>query len=260
MCVLALAWKTHPRYRLIFAGNRDERHSRPTAPAGWWEDAPQVLGGRDLEAGGTWLGLTRDGRFAVVTNYREPDNPAPPGTPSRGELTADYLVGDITPAAFLELLRHSGRRYAGFNLLFGNSETLYYYSNRLEPGARVPAGELAPGIYGLSNGVLETPWPKMRRIRQSVADAAHDGPDVAALFTALGDTRRAPDGDLPDTGVGLDYERLLSPPCIVHPEYGTRASTVILIGTDGETEFHEQSRRPDGGPGGRQDFHFMLDA
>lgn len=260
MCVLALAWKAHPRYRLIFAGNRDERHARPTAPSHWWEDAPQVLGGRDLHAGGTWLGITRNGRFAVVTNYREPDAPAPPGTPSRGGLAADYLVGDVTPEAFLELLRRNGHRYAGFNLLFGNREHLFYYSNR-DNGA-APALELEPGVYGLSNGVLDTPWPKMRRVKQALAEQAapEREPDVEALFAALADTRPAEDGELPDTGVGLERERLLSPPRIVHPEYGTRASTVIILAEDGRVLFSERLWTPQGEPGARHEHAFELEA
>ncbi len=258
MCVLALAWQTHPEYPLLFAGNRDERHARATVAAGWWPDAPQVLGGRDAEAGGSWLGVTRHGRFAVVTNIREPGTPAPSNPPSRGALVADYLAGALQPAALLSLLQRNGTRYAGFNLLWGQltgkTPQLFYYANR---GGT--AGELAPGIYGLSNHLLDTPWPKVQTLKQTLADQQAGPPDSAALFAALADRHPAPDSDLPDTGVGLEHERLLSAPCVVHPVYGTRASTVILVRRDGRVEFEERPLTPDGTVGTPRQFTFTVE-
>lgn len=258
MCVLALAWQTHPEYPLLFAGNRDERHARATLAAGWWPDAPQVLGGRDAEAGGSWLGITRRGRFAVVTNIREPGTPPPPNPPSRGALVADYLAGALQPAALLPILQRSGTRYAGFNLLWGqltgNVPQLFYYANR---GG--PAGELAPGVYGLSNHLLNTPWPKVQILKHTIQAQLAGTPDCAALFTALADRTPAPDSELPDTGVGLERERRLSAPCVVNPVYGTRASTVILLRQDGQINFEERPLTPDGTAGAARQFTFTVE-
>src|SRR5262245_10572919 len=155
MCLLVLAWDMHPRYRLVFAGNRDEFHERPSAPLGWWTDSPRILAGRDLQAGGTWLGLSRQGRFGVVTNFRDLQRPLE-GAPSRGALITRWLAGEAPLDGFLEELHESAARYAGFNLLLSDGESLVYASNRLPEFSRT----LAPGIYGLSNHLLDTPWPK----------------------------------------------------------------------------------------------------
>lgn len=239
MCLLALAWKTHPRYRLIFAGNRDEFHARGAAPANWWNDAPAVFAGRDLEAGGTWLGMRRDGRFAVVTNFREPDR-RPPGKRSRGELTAHFLAGDTSPENYLAQLRRTADDYAGFNLLFGDvnapGNQLFYFSNR--EGEEVP---LSPGVHLLSNHLLNTPWPKVRRLRERfVSETEQAEPRIDALLEFLGDAIPASDTELPATGLSIDWERRLSAAKVVGPEYGTRASTVILVDELGNTEFHER--------------------
>lgn len=255
---MALAWQIHPEYPLIFAGNRDERHVRATLAAGWWPDAPQVLGGRDAEAGGSWLGISRSGRFAVVTNIREPGTPPPPDPPSRGALVADYLSGTLEPAALLPLLQRSGARYAGFNLLWGQvagkTKQLFWYANR---GGS--AGELAPGIYGLSNHLLDTPWPKVQTLKHAMQAQLAAAPDSAALFAALADRRPAPDEELPDTGVGLERERQLSAPCVVDPVYGTRASTVILARDDGQVYFEERPLAPDGAVGPARQFTFVAE-
>ncbi|HEX7047252.1 MAG TPA: NRDE family protein [Gammaproteobacteria bacterium] len=239
MCLLAIAWKTHPRYRLIFAGNRDEFHARPAAPANWWNDAAAVFAGRDLEAGGTWLGMRRDGRFAVVTNFREPDR-RPAGKRSRGELTAHFLAGDTSPENYLAQLRRTADDYAGFNLLFGDvnapGNQLFYFSNR--EGEEVP---LSPGVHLLSNHLLNTPWPKVRRLRERfVGETEAAEPRIDALLEFLGDAIPASDAELPATGLSLDWERRLSAAKVVGPEYGTRASTVILVDERGKTDFHER--------------------
>ncbi len=243
MCLLAIAWLAHPRYRLIFAGNRDEFHARPAAKADWWQDAPEVFGGRDLEAGGTWLGMRRDGRFAVVTNFREPDI-RPAGKRSRGELTAHFLSGDMSPNDYLERLRKTAGDYAGFNLLFGDAgNQLFYFSNR--EGEEVP---LSPGVHVLSNHLLNTPWPKVRRLRERfVEEAGQAEPRIDRLLEFLGDDAPAADADLPATGLSMDWERRLSAAKVVGPEYGTRASTVIRVDQDGHTDFHERRFTESGG-------------
>lgn len=220
MCLILLSWRTHPRYPLIVAANRDEFHERPTAPAalqpeGW-------LGGRDLRAGGTWLGITPSGRFAAITNYREPNTPPPADALSRGHLVRSFLEGDEPPRTFLE--RIDPARYAGFNLLVGDGEELRWLSNRSQ-GPQ----PLGPGVHGLSNHLLDSPWPKVERGKTLLAGLPERlGPDD--LLNVLADRTTAPDEALPDTGVGLELERLLSPMFLVTPLYGTRSSTALLVG------------------------------
>jgi uncharacterized protein with NRDE domain len=231
MCLLVIAWKAHPRYRLILAGNRDEFHERPAAPLGWWQDDPRILGGRDLKANGTWLGVARSGRFGVVTNYRDLQAPVE-GAPSRGNLVPRFLTGATSPKEFLDDLRGAAPRYSGFNLLVGGTRALYYYSNR-GPGAPTA---LAPGTYGLSNHLLDTPWPKLARTRARFATLLAE-PDVQAedLFTMLGDREPARDDELPSTGLPEDWERTVSAPFIVNERYGTRCSSVLLVERNGRT-------------------------
>jgi len=237
MCLIVVGWRAHADFPLLVAANRDEFHARPTAPAARWPDAPQVIGGRDLEAGGTWLGITDTGRFAAVTNVREPG--VAPGARSRGGLTRDFLLSD-TPAADYAA-RIAGSEYSGFNLLLGDGATLLYCSNR-ESEARV----LAPGIYGLSNHRLDSPWPKLQTARQRFAAALPGLPDENAFFELLADKGIAADADLPNTGVPLAWERLLSAVFVQSPDYGTRASTVAWRRADGAIRLHERSFAPNG--------------
>jgi uncharacterized protein with NRDE domain len=236
MCLLVLAWKFHPRYRLILAGNRDEFHDRPAAPLGWWQDDGRVLAGRDLKAGGTWLGLARSGRFGIVTNYRDLQAPVE-GAPSRGTLVPRFLTGATSPKEFLDDLRGAAPRYSGFNLLVGGSRALYYFSNR---GSNVP-NALAPGIYGLSNHTLDTPWPKLSRTRERF-DALLRSAEVQAedLFGILADRERAPLANLPATGLPEEWEHIVSAPFIVNERYGTRCSSVLLVERNGRTVLHER--------------------
>lgn len=236
MCLLALAWQCHPRYPLIFAGNRDEFHARPAAAASWWPEAPDVFGGRDLEAGGTWLGLRRDGRFAVVTNFREPDR-RPAGKRTRGALTTRFLAGSMTAITYLEQLQASADDYAGFNLIFGDvGEQLFYFSNRADDALPLP-----PGVHALSNHLLNTPWPKVRRLQERFdAEIRADAPRVDTLLAFLDDREPATDDELPATGLTRDWERRLSAAKVVGAEYGTRASTVILVDRRGRCVFHER--------------------
>jgi uncharacterized protein with NRDE domain len=236
MCLILLAWHAHPTYPLVFAGNRDEAYERPSAPADFWQDVPGIHGGRDLEKGGTWLGLTLDGRIAAVTNYR--DGPArKPAPRSRGELTADYLRNDSDPASYLEKIAPVASQYGGFSLLVGDLERLYGYSNRGPGIERLPAG-----VHGLSNHLLNTPWPKVARGKQRVTALLRAGEAelIGGLFDALTDRIAAPDAELPDTGMGSGRERELSPAFIAGERYGTRASTVLLVNLDGKAVFAER--------------------
>ncbi len=234
MCVLAFAWQKHPDFPVVLAGNRDEFHVRPTAPVDWWADRPEVLAGRDLEGGGTWMGLSRNGRFAVVTNIREPRVPGPASPPSRGRLVSEYLASVQPPPAWFADLEPEA--YRGFNLIFGDREQAWYGSNRLP--TPVP---LEPGIYGLSNHLLDTPWPKLLSVRDGLEGSIGPaGPGIAGLFDLLADRQRPPAHLLPDTGVPEEWEQLLSSVFIVHPEYGTRASTVILLERSGSAYLEER--------------------
>ena len=239
MCLIVVGWRVHPDYPLVVAANRDEFYQRPTAFADFWPDAPDVLGGRDLEAGGTWLGITRAGRFAAVTNVREPG--AAPGRHSRGQLTRAFLTGTHSAADYLDGIDMAG--YSGFNLLVSDGDSLRYASNR---GA-APT-ELAPGIYGLSNHLLDSPWPKLVSARQRAAGAIAALPDHAALFSILADDEIVRDDELPATGVPLEWERLLSAIFVRSAGYGTRASTVVTVGSTGDIDFAERSFGPGGVP------------
>ena len=245
MCLIALAWKTPGPYRLIVAANRDEYFGRPAAPAGFWDDHPNVLAGRDLEAGGTWLGITLGGRFAALTNYRNPADRKTPAT-SRGALVSGFLTGKASPRKYAEEVETRSAAYNGFGLLVGDTGSMYFLSNRGGRAARV-----GPGVHGLSNHLLDTPWPKVEKGKARLAALLHRPFDAEAVFSLLDDTQRAPDGELPSTGVSLELEERLS--AIRIPAvggYGTRCSTVVCFGTDGKIEFHERSYHEDGSSSG----------
>jgi uncharacterized protein with NRDE domain len=243
MCLLALAWNVHPRYRLVLAANRDEFHARPAAPIAPWHEAPAILAGRDLQAGGTWLGLGADRSFGVVTNFREGARPRP-AAPSRGGLIPAFLTAHRAAGPFLDGLSDTARTYAGFNLLLGDVRQLWYASNRAEPFARA----LPAGTYGLSNGLIDTPWPKLLRLRKGLSQWAERGGEhgVEPLLALLADRERAATHQLPRTGLEPEWEHVLSSPFVHHPGYGTRCSTVVLIGHDGSVETVERSFSPDG--------------
>jgi uncharacterized protein with NRDE domain len=235
MCLIVFAHRVHPAYPLVVAANRDEWFERPTAPAGFWADASGVFAGRDLEHHGTWLGVTTTGRFSAITNFRDPGNHRP-DAPSRGRLVSDFLRSSSTPASYLEGLRPDAASYNGFSLLVGDRDSLCYFSNR-EGEIR----DLRPGIYGLSNDLLDVPWPKVRLGKTRLAARLDDGLDPEALLALLDDTGTAPDEDLPRTGVSLDWERKLSALRILAEGYGTRSSTALLISADGEVRIAERS-------------------
>ena len=236
MCLALFAFHTHPRFPVVIAANRDEFYERPTAAAAFWTDAPDVLAGRDLREGGTWMGVTRGGRFAAVTNYRDPGEPRETRR-SRGHLVRRYLEGGDTPLGYLGAVSRDGGAYHGFNLVVGDLREMAYYSNR-EGGARA----LGPAVCGLSNHLLDTPWPKVERSKAVLFDMlSHDKPGlIEGLFRMLADGYRPEDADLPDTGVGLEWERLLSSAFIKSPSYGTRSSTVFLVDEQGHAQFIER--------------------
>ena len=243
MCLILLAWQADPRYRLVVAANRDEVHSRPSAGADWWPDVPGLFAGRDRVGGGTWLGMTRDGRFAALTNHRDRRRP-PGGQESRGALVREFLAGDLAPLEYLEKVEAQRSRWPAFNLLVGTSDTLACLATEAPDGARIQC--VAPGMHGLSNALFDTPWPKVRR-GMAALDSALLAPDPGpALFDALADRSEAVDAELPDTGLPRDRERAVSAAMIVDPVYGTRCSTVLLVDRSGGWSFVERSFTPAG--------------
>jgi len=240
MCLILFAHRAAPGYALVLAANRDEFFSRPTGPAGYWTDAPNVLAGRDLEKGGTWLGVTRDGRWAAVTNFRDGTRPET-GSRSRGELVARYLLEHSSAASYAAAVINEAAEYHGFNLLVGDTEGVHYVSNR---GALPQA--LEPGIYGLSNHLLDTPWPKVERGKRELAALFGGNPEDPSelLLALLADRKHAADDALPETGVNREWEKLLSSAFIRAPGYGTRASSVLMIEPGGGAILHERSFGP----------------
>lgn len=241
MCLLLLAVQKHPDYKLVLAANRDEYYDRPTAQAAFWDEAPHLLAGKDLRAGGTWLGITKNGRIAAITNYRDPAVEIS-GAPSRGKLVSGFLLSQQSAEHFLEGLTLEKECYNGFNLIIGERDQLYWFSNRADG-----AHKLSAGIYGLSNRLLDTPWPKLTRSKETMANLISNRkkPSQDALFQMLLDPTVADDNQLPDTGVGLEWERILSPIFITSPTYGTRSSTIILIDRQDRVTFTEKTFNSD---------------
>ncbi len=240
MCLLLFAYNTHPDYRLIFAANRDEFHLRSTNAAHWWSDAPDIFAGRDLEKSGTWMGVTRDGKFAALTNFRD-STQRKANAPSRGLLLSEYLRSQLSPAEYLAQLSRSSDLFEAFNLFLGDKNSLWFFSSR----DKQPQ-ELKPGVYGLSNATLDEPWPKVTHGKQGLTKMLAENINQNNLFSLLADRTVYNDDHLPQTGVPLEWERRLSASFIVSPEYGTRCSTLLLIGKDGRMEFVERSFDADG--------------
>lgn len=236
MCLIVLAWRVRPDLPLVVAANRDEWRDRPAQPAAWWSDHPRLLAGRDLKAGGTWMGVTRDGRFAAVTNFRDPADRRSTAR-SRGAIVTEFLLGDAAPERFLASLAARSHEYNGFNLIAGDRASLWYFGSR--EGIARP---VEPGVHGLSNHLLNEPWPKVIHGRDVMREALRDADPAARLFAMLSDCRPAPDAALPDTGVGLAWERRLACALIVGEDYGTRASTVLTVSDSGAMRFEERTR------------------
>jgi uncharacterized protein with NRDE domain len=249
MCLILVAFRTVDEYPLLIAGNRDEFHARPTQKADWWPDDDNVLGGRDLQAGGTWLAVHRNGRFAAVTNYRDAD-PSKRGKRSRGHLVSEYLQGKLTPGEYLQTLK--GEDFTGFNLLVSDGQTLAYQSNRSET-----SGELAPGVYGLSNATLDTPWEKVERSKNELQRLIDAGAvNETSLLRILADKQKGPVDEVKSGRLPFATAHAITAPFIVLPEYGTRCSTVVLADQNGRWSFLERRFAADGSKSGESRFSF----
>jgi uncharacterized protein with NRDE domain len=240
VCLIALAWRARRDLPLVVAANRDEWRERPAKAAHWWPERPELLAGRDLQAGGTWMGVTRAGRFAAVTNFRDPSDKRSTAR-SRGTLVTQFLLGNESPARFLSNLSARAPEYNGFNLIVGDGTSLFYFGSREgQPRA------IEPGVHAISNHVLDEPWPKVVAAQVAMDEALEERDPMGALFTMLSDPGRAADEDLPKTGVGIEWERRLSAALITGADYGTRASTVVAMTSNGEVLFEERTRERDG--------------
>jgi uncharacterized protein with NRDE domain len=253
MCLLMAAHARHADYRLIVAANRDEYYARPAAPAAYWNDNAWILGGRDEQGGGTWLAVNQTGAFAAITNVRISEKVDQPR--SRGLIVNDYLTGVLPARVFVDSLAKEKDSYDGFNVLASDATSLVWYSNMLEQ-----ATALSPGVYGLSNHLLDTPWPKVTQIKADFHDAQSLSQTalIEALFASLANEEIAPDKDLPDTGISLGFERVLAPIFIAGESYGTRCSTIILISYSGELTFIERRFGPRKSFLGESSFKFEL--
>lgn len=253
MCLIAFAYDAHPDYRLVLAANRDEFYERPTAPLAYWEDHPNLLAGRDLLQQGTWMGITTGGRIAAITNYRDPHN-IKSCAPSRGHLVSNFLLGHMPPDRYLESISSSAKLYNGFNLIVGDRSHLFYFSNYAERMRKIEAG-----IHGLSNHLLDTPWPKVLRCKDRLGNLLKTDDSISEdrIWELLKDQTPAAKKSLPDTGVDPAWERALSPIFIASPGYGTRSSSIITIdrrGTINITEITWQNDKPTPCENGRRSF------
>jgi uncharacterized protein with NRDE domain len=235
MCLIVFANNVLDDYKLIFAANRDEFYNRPSEQAEFWNEYPDLLAGKDLQAGGTWMGITKQGRFAAITNFRDLKNHRN-DAPSRGNLTLDFLINDISPEEYYNRLEPTLNDFNGFNLLLGSVDELFYFSNKTDGLKR-----LESGVHGISNAILDTPWPKVERSKRHLQSLIKQE-DINAweVIAILKDTSIAKDEELPDTGVGLDLERMLSPVFIKSEKYGTRCSSVVMVDTDNNVKFVEK--------------------
>jgi len=254
MCLILFAYKQHPVYPLVLLANRDEFYDRPTEPASFWDDNPGLLAGRDLREGGTWLGMTRRGRLAALTNYRDPASVILQA-PSRGWLVRDYLCSHDDAEIYLKQLINQANRYNGFSLVLGNPFHLFYFSNH---NGMI---ELSPGLYGLSNRLLNTPWPKVERgkARLGALLSEAEAPHPEDLFAVLKDPFRPEDHQLPDTGIGLEWERILASIFIASPIYGTRSSSVLLVNQRRQATFIERTFNGGSEPYETMTFQFDLE-
>jgi uncharacterized protein with NRDE domain len=252
VCLILVAWQVHPHYPLVVAANRDEFHRRPAEPAHWWQQ-PEILAGRDLSAGGTWLGITRDSRFAALTNYRDPTRQKL-AAPSRGSIVPATLATHVDVSTRLQQLAQDASLYNGFNLIFADREQLGVFES-----VRGTGRVLAPGVYGLSNHLLDSPWPKVVNAKAALGKALTRLPDEAPLFELLRDERQADDSQLPRTGVDMDWERMLSSAFIRASDYGTRCSSIVLLNRHRIAQLTECSWDGNGEPAGRVEYQFRCD-
>ena len=241
MCLIFIANQCHPEYPLIIAANRDEFYDRPTQPLSFWKEHPQMVAGLDEQGGGTWLGVTTSGRFAALTNYRDPQR-LDPAAPSRGALVRDFLIQEIEPEAYLQQIKESSLKYNDFNLLVGQLPEIFYYSS-IEKKVRL----LPPGLHGLRNHFLNTPWPKVEQGKKRLEVLLNNKNSLQneSFFEIMGDQTLPSDAHLPDTGVGLEWERHLAPIFIKTPSYGTRNTSVLMMDRDHRVTFAERVFEPD---------------
>jgi uncharacterized protein with NRDE domain len=252
MCLIFISYKKHPDYPLVIAANRDEFYARPTAPANFWDQHPDVLAGIDLMHSGTWLGITKTGRFTFVTNFRNPKL-AKARARSRGELTRDFLTGEENPGHYTRKVHNRRNQYNGFNLIAGDLTNLYYCASELED-----VRALTPGNYGLSNGLLDSPWPKVIYGKQQFTECIRNQPDRDCLLAMLADQTKADVDKLPDTGIDKALEHTLSSRFISTPEYGTRSSTIIAVDKNNRVHFLEKTYPVAGKEGSVQEYWFNL--
>ncbi len=255
MCLLLISYNTNPEYPFVVAANRDEFYLRPTEKAHFWKDHPALLAGKDIEAGGTWLGITKSGRFAAITNYRDmrtiKDN-----APTRGLLTLNFLTSEDSGFSYGRSLIPEADRYNGYNLVFSDMENLFYFSNQTKE-----LNKLSDGVYGLSNHLLDTPWPKVVRSKEAFIDAvSNDKVSEEDLFHILSDDREAPEDQLPDTGLSRELEKAVSPVFIKSDGYGTRSSTIIMVNSVNEVLFVERSLDTKTGKWIESRFSFQLES
>jgi len=252
MCLVVFAWQSHPQYRLILAGNRDESHRRPTQDAHWWPDNESILAGRDLQAGGTWLAVSKSGRFATVTNFHEGQS-GRAGRSSRGALVTDFVADSLSTEAYESSIAND--EYAGFSLLINDGDTMSYLSNRDELEAK-----LGPGVYGLSNASLDTPWSKVVRAKSGLESLIdEDSVNETELMRLLADRTPASVADIEAGGLPFEIARALTAPFIVAPNYGTRSSSTVLWGKDGMIEFCERRFDTSGKTTGESRFKFQVE-
>ena len=240
MCLLLIAKKVHPDYKLIIAANRDEFYNRPALPADFWIEHPNLLAGKDIHAGGTWLGFTKTGKFSALTNFRDLSN-IKPDAPTRGMLTLDFLIENYSPSEYYNKIKTDADEYNGYNLITGNADDLYYFSNISHEFLQI-----GNGILGLSNGLLDTPWPKVMQIKKVFGEIIENLKNPYLMIESLADNSPFHDELLPDTGIGIELERVLAPIFVRTPVYGTRCSTAILISNDGNVSFVERTYTGEG--------------
>ena len=253
MCLIVFANNFLDDYKLIFAANRDEFYNRLSEQAEFWNEYPDLLAGKDLQAGGTWMGITKQGKFAAITNFRDLKNHRN-DAPSRGNLTLDFLINDITPEEYYNKLKPILNNFNGFNLLLGSVDGLCYFSNKLD-GLQ----KLDPDIHGISNSILDTPWPKVEKSKRQLKQLIEQqNIHPWEILNLLDDTSQAKDEELPDTGVGLELERMLSPIFIKSKEYGTRSSTIVTVDKYNNVRFVEKTYFANTGRFSNRDFNFII--
>jgi len=244
MCLIAFSYKTHPKYKLILAANRDEFYERPTRVAKFWvdENQPNILAGKDLKAKGTWMGISKTGKWGALTNYRDPSN-IRESAPTRGTLVLDFLKSGQTPEAYLENLKSNSEQFNGFNILVYEGNELLHYSNESDE-----ITELKPGIHGVSNALLNTSWPKLHNAKNELDRiTSSENFEKEELFSLLKNPERAPDNQLPSTGIPYEWEKAISSIFIKTDNYGTRCSTLLMIDYEGNAEFIERRYDTDSG-------------